>query len=304
MIKCVICSQSVTSKRGLAFHIKKHDIESVDKYIEMYPDQIQYIEPKDDSLLTCPICGRYNMKQLGQHITGTHKMTHDEFIAMYPNQKMFIDEISDRCRKATLIGRDKYYENKKADPEKYAKMIKDRTEKRIQNNPDISDKIKKGQQNSERYQNTRYLVSELWKNEDYRKMQSEKAKKQHENGLTEIIVSKSGKKRYQVTLGDITYSMRSTWEIKFAKFLYENNVNFKYEPFVIKYVYDNKVRSYYPDFIIDGTNILYEVKPKNLIGKDINIAKMNASIDHGYDFIYITEDDLSNLSNFKFPDVT
>ena len=144
----------------------------------------------------------------------------------------------------------------------------------------------------------------MWKDENYRKMQSEKAKKQHENGLTEIIVKRSGKKRYHVTLGDITYSMRSTWEVKFAKFLYENNVNFKYEPFVIKYVYNDKVRSYYPDFIIEGTNILYEVKPKHLIGKDINIAKMNASIEQGYNFIYITEDNLNNLDCFEFPDVT
>ena len=82
MIRCVVCSQEVTSKRGLAFHIKKHGICSVSDYLKLYPDQTDSIEPKDDTLLTCPICGRYNMKQLGQHIVGTHKMTHEDFLKL------------------------------------------------------------------------------------------------------------------------------------------------------------------------------------------------------------------------------
>lgn len=303
MIKCVICEQAVTSRRGLSFHIKKHGIESIEKYIEMYPEQLNYIDPKDESLLTCPICGRYNMKQLGQHIVGTHKITHEEFKKMYPEQKMFIDEISERCRRATLIGREQYYENKKNDPEKYEKMIKDRTEKRIKNNPDIIEKIKAGQRKSELYQSTRDNFSKLWKDPEYRKLQSEKTKKQHENGLTDIIMSNSGKKRYKVTLGEKTYSMRSTWEVKFAKYLYTNNIEFLYESVAIKYIFKNKTLSYYPDFIIKDTNILFEVKPKNLINQKRNILKMESSIKQGYNFIYITEDELNNLDNFKIPDV-
>lgn len=295
MITCVICGQQVTSKRGLAFHIKKHGIKSVDDYMEMYPEQREFIEPKDETLLTCPICGRYNMKQLGQHITGTHKMTHDEFLEKYPNQQMFIEEISDRCRRATQIGHESYLNNVAKDPEKYADSYRKRAEKRKQNNPDIGDKISNILREHGVYDRMSQWVKEMWQNEEYRKLHSEKCKKQHENGLTDKVLEKSGKKRYSVTLNEKTYSMRSTWEVQFASYLNSINIPFEYEPFAIDYEYDGSIKKYYPDFVITGTNILFEVKPKNLTNKAINIAKMNACIAKGYDFRYITEDELKNL---------
>lgn len=301
MIKCVVCSQDVTSRRGLAFHIKKHNIESVDKYLEIYPDQIQYVNPKDNSLITCPICGRYNMKQLGQHITGTHKITHDEFMKLYPNQKMFIDEISDRCRKASKIGVKKYYENKAANPEKYEEMIKKRTYNRIKNNPDIVEKIKLGQSNSELYQTTRSNVRELWKNPEYRKMQSEKCKKQHRDGLTDIVIKKSYKRRsITVTIDNIVYTMRSSWEVRFAQLLSSLNIPFEYENIKIKYFYNNNFHTYYPDFRIKDTNIVFEVKPYKLIQDDRNKAKQRYTVCSGYDLRYITEYELKNIDSINF----
>jgi hypothetical protein len=109
----VICEKQVTSKRGLSFHIKKHNINSIDEYFSIFPDQINIIEPKDNNLITCPICGKYNLKQLGQHITWIHNIDLYEFKKLYPNQKMFIDEISDRCRKAQKNSVAQYIENKK-----------------------------------------------------------------------------------------------------------------------------------------------------------------------------------------------
>lgn len=301
MIKCVVCSQEVTSKRGLSFHIKKHGINSVDDYLAMYPTEINVIEPKDDSLLTCPICGRYNLKQLGQHITGTHKITHEDFIKMYPNQKMFIDEISERCRKATAIGNKKYYENKKANPEKYEKMIKERIEKRKRNNPDIGIRVSKILKKHGVYDRMSEWVKEKWNDPEYRAFQSNKTKKQHENGLTDIVVSKSYKNRsVKATIGDKEYIMRSNWEVQFAEILYSNGIDFEYEGIKLKYFYNGKFRTYYPDFKIKGTNILFEVKPYILVQNDRNKAKQRYSIESGYDFRYITEYELKNIKSINF----
>lgn len=303
MIKCVMCSQEVSSRRGLSFHIKKHGIDSIDKYLELYPDQQSQIEPINEELLTCPICNKHNMKQLSQHITWVHKMTQEEFLSLYPNQKLFIDEISDRCRKASQIGVIQYYQNKENNPEKYEKMIQERTLKRIKNNPDIGSKVSKILREHGVYDRLSDRVKKMWQDEDYRKLQSDKAKKQHENGLTDIIADKSGKKRYKVKIGDVEYSMRSTWEVMFAEFLYENNIDFLYEPLTIDYEYNGKVRKYYPDFIIPNTNILFEVKPKGLIYKPMNEAKRQASIKAGYDFRYITEEELDNIESINPLDV-
>lgn len=274
MIKCIVCSQEVTSKRGLAFHIKKHNIDSVVDYLKMYPDQIQYVEPKDESLLTCPICGRYNLKQLGQHIVGTHKMTHEDFLKLYPNQVMFIDEISERCKKANAIGNKKYYENKASNPEEYDRRIKERAEKRKINNPDIGIKISNILREHGVYDRMSDWAKSKWKEPEYRKFQCDKTKKQHENGLTDIVVKKSYKRRsIKSTIGGVDYIMRSSWEVQFAEILYSNGIQFEYESVKLKYFYKGKFHTYYPDFKINGTNILFEVKPYRLVQTDRKKSK-------------------------------
>ena len=303
MIKCVICSQNVTSRRGLAFHIKKHSFDSVDAYLEAYPEQRYVLEPKDETLLTCPICGRYNMKQLGQHITGTHKMTHEQFISMYPDQKMFIDEISDRCRKAREIGFESYLRNVAENPDKYKEIYAQRAEKRKQNNPDIGIKIAHVLRQHGVYSRLSEQYKLLWQQEEYRQKQSNKCREQHKNGLTEIVLKNSGKKRYHITLNGITYSMRSTWECKFAQMLHDRNIPFEYEFISIHYMFNDTDKIYYPDFHIIGTNIIFEVKPYSLTKHKRNVAKMNATIDCGYDFRYITEHELLNPNLIQFPDV-
>jgi len=294
MIKCIVCGQEVTSKRGLAFHIKKHNINSVANYLKQYPEEIINVEPKDDTLLTCPICGRYNMKQLGQHIVGTHKMSHEEFLVMYPNQKMFVDEISSRCARAGRNAVKQYYINKQNDPERYKLIRQAASRKRFETDPNLGMKISTILRNKGVYEETSKRTKKMWEDSTYRKMQSMKCRKQHDNGLTDIILKNSGRKRYKLILEDKTYYMRSTWEIEFAKFLYNNKIEFKYEHMGINYYYNNKNRIYYPDFYIVNTNILFEVKPKDLIPKTRNVLKRQACLDLGYDFRYITENELKN----------
>ena len=300
MIKCVLCQQEVTSRRGLAFHLKKHGIDSVDKYIELYPEQMNEIEPKDESLLTCPICGRYNMKQLGQHIVGTHKMTHEQFLALYPNQKMFIDAISERCSRATKIGHEQFMKNKQADPEKYREIRRKAVETRKRLHPDIGEKVAKRLRESGFYDRLSAKYKEMWQDDEYRQAQSDKAKKQHENGLTKLVLHNS--KRYKqipVTFDGVEYIMKSSWEVKFAEFLHSKGIPFRYETDAIPYFFNGKDRSYYPDFTIPNTNIIFEVKPQYQIDYAMNQAKRQACVDNGYDFRYITEYELENTDNIN-----
>lgn len=300
MITCAVCSQTVTSRRGLAFHIKKHEINSIQQYLEMFPNEESNVDPKNDSLLICPICGQKNLKQLTHHITWKHDMTREQFENLYPDQKLFIDEISTRCSKACKRGNEIRIENMKKFPDKYKEIYKNAARRRKENNPDIGLKISKILREQGVYDNTSSRTKSMWEDPSYRDMQSEKCKKQHENGLTSIVIQNSGKKRYAVTIGGIEYHMRSTWEVKFAEILYSKSIKFEYEPFSIKYEFNSTIKDYYPDFVIPGKNIIFEVKPINLTKTAMNIAKQNKCIESGFDFRYITEIELNDIANINF----
>lgn len=300
MLKCVICSQVVTSKRGLSFHIKKHGFESLQEYLTKYPDEENKINPKDESLLTCPICGRYNMKQLGQHIVGTHKMTHDQFLKLYPDQVMFVPEISERCKRAQSEGIRQWKINKEEDPEKYHNIYQQRARRTLELHPDIPIRVSTKLKQNGYYDRLSIESKQRWKNEEYRKMQTNKCKKQHENGLTQIILEKSGRKRYPVTINNVTYNMRSTWEVAFAKLLNNMGFEFEYEPFALKYYYEGNIKYYYPDFVIKGTNIIFEVKPYELMCDIRNQIKQRTSIEKGYAFRYITKNEIDNPHTINF----
>jgi hypothetical protein len=302
MIKCCVCGQEVTSKRGLAFHIKKHDIKSVQDYIKMFPEQEQLVDPKDTDLLQCPICGQKNLKQLTQHITWKHKLSRTEFKKLYPNQTLFIEEISERCKQATKLGHEKYLENVKNDPEKYKNSYMERSKKRLQNNPDIGIKISKILRENGTYDATSTRTKKMWQDESYRKMQSDKCKEQHKNGLTEIVVQKSCNKNYIkiATFNNKQFRFRSSYELQFAEILNSYGIDFEYESLKLTYFYNGSFHTYYPDFVIPNTNIIFEVKPYFRITDIRNQIKQRTSIEKGYSFRYITEYELENPETINF----
>jgi len=54
-----------------------------------------------------------------------------------------------------------------------------------------------------------------------------------------------------------------------------------YEPLTIPYVHEGKTRRYIPDFliVIDGTDMMVEVKPDELTGIGVNEAKRQAALE-------------------------
>ena len=291
-MNCLICNCEIPNRQKLAHHLNVVHHTNMENY------KIKYKPDKDESLLECPICGRYNMKQLTQHITGTHKMNKEEFLSLYPNTKLWIDEISERCARAQSIGIETFRNNLKQNSHYYDEMYARRTKHR--KTDEISDKIRQTRIERGTNEKMSVRVKKLWQNEDYRNFQVEKTKKQHKNGLTEKIVQNSGKKRYDITLDGVTYKMRSTWEVQLATYLYEHNIAFKYEPFGIKYLYEGLEKLYYPDFYIIKSGLVIEVKPINLCDDERVQAKKLAVESLGYRFMFITELELNNLDNIQF----
>jgi hypothetical protein len=291
-MKCLICNCDIPNRQKFAIHLsKEHNINTL-TYKSIYkPD-------KDEKLLECPICGQYNIKQLTHHLTWKHNLTKEDFLAKYPDTKLWIDEISERCARAQQLGIETYRDNLKENPNYYDDVYKKRSQNR--NYDEIAEKTKLTRIKNHSNEKMSIRVKKLWQNEDYRKLQSDKAKEQHKNGLTKIIMDKAGKKRYNITLNNIEYSMRSTWEVKLATFLYENNIEFEYEPFAIKYMFNNKEKLYYPDFYIKKTNLILEVKPLNLCNNEMVIAKRLSCINKGYNYMFITENELDKLNTIKF----
>ena len=66
--------------------------------------------------------------------------------------------------------------------------------------------------------------------------------------------------------GDVVYKFRSSWELKFAKFLLRNNIKFEYETLYFNYINDSRP------------------------------SKSQSVLDSTYNFIFVTEDDLENLT--------
>ena len=78
-----------------------------------------------------------------------------------------------------------------------------------------------------------------------------------------------------------SFRFRSSWELKFAEYLEnnENVIHYSYEKFAIKYISNNrtkKVRRYFQDFFFvtkDDLKIIVEIKPFSKLNDRTNVKK-------------------------------
>jgi len=80
-----------------------------------------------------------------------------------------------------------------------------------------------------------------------------------------------------------TCNYRSSWEKEFMELL-DNDPRveaWNYEPLTIPYIHEGKTHRYIPDFlvVIDGKDVLVEVKPPSLTDTKMNEAKRQAASD-------------------------
>lgn len=69
-----------------------------------------------------------------------------------------------------------------------------------------------------------------------------------------------GKGSYYICKNDTKIWMRSSWEIKFAKYLDDNNINWLFEPIAFPIIYNNINGTYRPDFYIIEEHLYIEIK--------------------------------------------
>ena len=75
---------------------------------------------------------------------------------------------------------------------------------------------------------------------------------------------------------DIIYCFKSTWELKVANYLSDNNIKWEYESKTFEMILNNKEITYTPDFFIPETNTIIEVKG---YWRDDAISKYNLFVE-------------------------
>lgn len=108
-----------------------------------------------------------------------------------------------------------------------------------------------------------------------------------------------GKKHSYTTLSGEVIVLRSFLECRVAKFLELNNYHFKYEALEVTYTHpiDSRLHKYYPDFYLPKYNLVIEVKPSDRVEESISVSKRKATESAGYNYMFITEKDLSEYKN-------
>jgi transposase len=95
------------------------------------------------------------------------------------------------------------------------------------------------------------------------------------------------------------------YEPNFLDYVFENKLfseeDINYSPNRIKYIQDNKKHYYFPDFYIKPLNLIVEIKSTYILNKQgrKNVeAKKTATIESGYNYVLILDNDFNSLSNF------
>lgn len=108
-------------------------------------------------------------------------------------------------------------------------------------------------------------------------------------------VSKASK-RCTFDNSEITY--QGTFEEDFINYCIQNKIVIENGP-IIEYKMKNKNRKYFSDFYIRDHNLIIEIKSFYLYKKDFgkNLIKKRASIESGYNFLFIIDKDYTKLEN-------
>lgn len=242
----------------------------------------------------CQIC-RKEMNQINNCHLKKHNITTLEYRKMFPNSKIVSDEYSKRRSEIAIrMQKDnphlaelakvhtKIYNVSDLGRKKSSEIIS----KFNSNNPgllSLNGKIK-GRLNRIKYNKSfvgRSHIIKYNRSEEHRILARDLAYRRLDDPKDSF-----GGKFYRRLLYK-GYSMRSSWEVEFAKKLDYYDLNWSYESTYFWYTYRNKVHRYTPDFYIEGIGFI-EIKPL-VMSDDILSFKLESVRTQGFTIYLINE---------------
>ena len=292
METCAVCSMNFNSPRGLANHYRaKHSLTG-----EQYKELSENPKTEAIDFVICPICG-VKRKNLTKHLK-FHKMSKEQFLSIYPDHQMVCDVTISKMVEAAKIE----YQDRKEEMAHYGSVAITKYNKSSEkwsgeNGDRLREKISKTMTSTLiRLWNTpeyREHISEerssRFQNKEYAERNSENLKRSWKN--PEYIEKM---KKRQCCMKDYGngFRFRSSYEYRLARMLKEAGVNYQYEPFYVDYSFKGLERRYFPDFYLEKYNLVIEVKPRKFISEEVNLAKRDSILSKGYNFMFITENEL------------
>lgn len=266
--------------------------------------------------VTCKICGA-KRRILTQHLLKKHNLSKYEYEFKY-NSPIICKE-----RQLIQLERNKELNEKLSTDPYYIDLMKEVRHK----NGSLPQVIKVVNEGRERYQNSEegkkrnseiminnHKFNDMQNKATVGKLNSEKFHKQESEQMSNLLHDKwsdeewksnhlskmfDGSKKIYEDINNNEVEFRSSWELSLHNYLVSHNINYEYESIKIKYKStDSKIHNYYPDFYIPDLNLILEVKPNMYTSNKINQIKKQVAIDSGYNFKFITENELKDLNSF------
>lgn len=267
----------------------------------------------------CPICGKVG-KRIYKHLKKLHNIDCSDFSSKFPGYYTSCDYIKSKIRRSTkksLNMQDVVAKRKKFRLSKEGREMARRNGSKYYNSPRFHD---------EHGELMRKIMTELWKDPEFRKSQIEKVRaslntprihKLHHDRLVKQWKTESyrshmvnlavslyhngtiGPKKVYVNCLGNEVLLRSSWELSVYNILTTLGVTFEYESLKVDYTFEGNHRVYIPDFYTPSCNLVLEVKPDVFQKYPVNLAKKNAVVNSGYKFYFIGNKEYSDYEFIK-----
>ncbi len=223
------------------------------------------------SKIKCPICNK-KLNCINNVHLKTHNLTYKEFRCLYPNSKTYSDE-SAKLRKEASSKVITTYNKSDIAKEKASKHCKEMN----QDSKFQSNRAKKGWTDERRKEKSIQMTKVC---NDLHSLPKYKDARE-----------KIYKNRYGIKHKYKGLNLRSTLELNTVKLLEQLGIDYEYEKLEIPYLKptDNKIHMYLPDFYIKSKNLIIECKYSIDKEDKIVLAKKQACLDLGYEFMFIDE---------------
>lgn len=277
-----------------------------------------YFDENGVEKLICPLCNCGGFSRLSSHLYNSHPdLSKEELLRIYPDTKFVSDNLHKKQSNATK----KQWENPDyrqlmtdnastqlteqwKDPEfrELRRKLNSKIMKERWNDPDYREakRIEAGNTLRKLWQDPDFrkrrieasssILNDLWNNDEWRDWKSQN----QSEVMIERLVTNRTKISYTNRYGDVL-KLRSHFEERLAKFFDLIEIDYEYESISFKYEYDNHTHKYIPDFFIKEFDLIIEVKPSCYINNEIVQLKKQSVIIEGYNFMFITENELEDL---------